>query len=372
MARLIVTVNKLNKRKSIPASTSDKTGIAGEVLKGFSFEGVEVTDSPAPAPEKWYKDRDGYFYWGGGVREIPASAEKPLVINILDKKDWGFIDFKIDELWQISKGSNIKVAVLDSGLNYNADDFKNNSRISYYNAFKDSGIKADCLDSQGHGTDCAGILCAQGNVIYGVAPEIDFLCIKINNDTGGTTSKEILKGLEKAVALNSDVISLSFSIAENDQYFNSIHDKIKEAYQKDIAVIAAAGDSGSLAFPVNNYPASHPECLSIGGIDRMRKRSKASTKSIYLDLMGPGEDLISITNPGIPISGTSYAAPFVAGVVAILKSVAKSKNLSLTNIELHDMLKRSADKIVGGNYNLIDYGFGILDPVAAMNLLLKK
>jgi major intracellular serine protease len=301
-----------------------------------------------------------------------ASTGKPPVKITAGIKDWGFIDFKIDELWKSAGGKNIKVAVLDSGLNYNIDDFKNKKNISYYNAFKNSEDKTDCLDdSYGHGTNCAGILCAQGKALTGVAPEIDLLVVKITNEAGERKSESILRGLEKAIALDSDVISLSFSMAK-DENSDKIHNKIKEAYQKDIVVLAAAGDSGALDFPVDNFPASFAECLSIGGIDRTRRRSKYSAKSNFLDLMGPGEDLKSVLNPDNKINGTSFSTPFVAGVAALLKSFAKINNISLTNIELYDILKRSADIRVPENYNLIDYGWGILDPVAALNLLSTK
>jgi subtilisin family serine protease len=86
----------------------------------------------------------------------------------------------------------------------------------------------------------------------------------------------------------------------------------------------------------------------------------------------PGEDLKSVLNPDNKINGTSFSTPFVAGVAALLKSFAKINNISLTNIELYDILKRSADIRVPENYNLIDYGWGILDPVAALNLLSTK
>jgi len=64
--QLIVTANKLNKRSSVPSALSEKN-ITGVVLKGFRFEGEEVTDVPNPALGKWYKDRDNAYYWGGGL-----------------------------------------------------------------------------------------------------------------------------------------------------------------------------------------------------------------------------------------------------------------------------------------------------------------
>jgi subtilisin family serine protease len=133
--------------------------------------------------------------------------------------------------------------------------------------------------------------------------------------------------------------------------------------------VAAAGDSGALGFPVDNFPASFPECLSVGGIDRMRKRSKYSTRSNFLDLMAPGENLVSMAKPGKKINGTSFAAPFVAGVTALLKSAAKLQETGLSNSELYDILKRTADKNVQGTYNISEHGWGIIDPLSALNML---
>ncbi|MCX6303675.1 MAG: S8 family serine peptidase [Bacteroidetes bacterium] len=368
----MVNLAHLNKRKFPASSLTDKSNIAGVVDSGFTFEGTEVPEL-ANALGKWIKDRDGYYYWGGGLTEVSSPAERLPLISHTDSKDWGFIDFRIEELWKSSKGNDIRVVVLDSGLNYNLPDFKNKQGIVYYNAVNDSANATDCLDdADGHGTNCAGILCAQGNVLFGVAPEITLLVIKITNEKGERLPAAILNGLEKAIELRADVISLSFSIGKDDQYFADIYAKIKEAYQKDIAVVASAGDSGALNFPVDSYPASFPESLSIGGIDRTRRRSINSAKSNFLDLMAPGENLKSVFDTGERISGTSFSAPFAAGVVAILKAVAKNKNISLTNMELYDILKRSADINVAGNYNTVDFGWGILDPPAALSLINKK
>ncbi len=372
---LQVIVNRLNKRKLIPLSLPDHANIAGVVLAGFTFEGEEVnsTQIPNPALGKWYMDRDGYFYWGGGVMEIQPGFTTPPALVVFNKKDWGFIDFKIDELWNITKGKNIQVSILDTGLNFNLDDFKSWNNISYYNPILDSINKIDSLDNdqKGHGTDCCAILAAQGLSFYGIATEIHLNVIRITDANGQRTLPAFLKGMRKAIELKSDVISVSFDkskTSDHDPEIESMHAVIKEAYDLDITIVASAGNSGELSFPVDNYPASFPECLSIGGIERSRKRSKFSTKSNFLDLMGPGEDLFSLSHPDTRIKGTSFSTPFVAGVIALLKSHAKSNGRKLTNNELFDLLKRSADRNVSG-YNILDYGWGIIDPVKAMHLI---
>ncbi|MGO4293626.1 glycoside hydrolase family 25 protein [Chitinophaga sp. RAB17] len=76
--QLIVTVKKLNKRNRVPAKLTDKSSIIGTVLQGFKFEGTEVKNISDPSLGKWYKDRDGYFYWGGGLMALPEPAMFPL------------------------------------------------------------------------------------------------------------------------------------------------------------------------------------------------------------------------------------------------------------------------------------------------------
>lgn len=75
MNKLIVTVNKLNKRTSVPASFSDKTNIAGTVNKDFTFIAEEVTGGDNAQAEKWYKDRNNYYYWGGGLKIIEDDTD---------------------------------------------------------------------------------------------------------------------------------------------------------------------------------------------------------------------------------------------------------------------------------------------------------
>lgn len=77
MKKCIVTVARLNKRNAIPPALSSRSGIMGVVLKGFSFDAEEVIPSDA-ALGKWYKDRDQYFYWGGGLSVLDETEQAVL------------------------------------------------------------------------------------------------------------------------------------------------------------------------------------------------------------------------------------------------------------------------------------------------------
>jgi major intracellular serine protease len=364
MPLLRVTVPRLNKRKSVPRLFPDKNGITGEVFENFIFEGEEVVNLPNPDLGKWYKDREGFFYWAGGVEEKHEVIKST---KIAEGKDWWYSHFKIDQLSAFSKGENIKLAILDSGLDFNSKHFQHKKNIHYYNAYLDSSTKDDCFDNDsGHGTNCAGIVCASGAGLAGVAPDVELVVIKITNQHGSRDTKAFLRGLAKAIELKCAVISVSFQM-RRDEHFEAIHNAIKKAYGLDISVVASVGNSGGLK-PIDTFPASFPECLSIGGINKTKIRSNASNQSNFLDLMGPGEEISSFTEVNQMIDGTSYSAPFVGAAIAAIKSAAKKNGRIITNVELYDLLKRSADKQIT-NYNSLEYGFGIIDPIATLQLL---
>lgn len=88
--------------------------------------------------------------------------------------------------------------------------------------------------------------------------------------------------------------------------------------------------------------------------------------------MGPGEEIQSMLNPLRKVNGTSFSTPFAAGVLVLLKAFVLGQNKPLPNIELFDILKRTADINVNGSYNTTEYGWGILDPVAAYKLIIAK
>ena len=94
MPQLIVTAHRLNKRKVIPTVLPDPNNKAGEVFLNHTFEAEEVAEVPNPSLGKWYKDRDGYFYWSGGLNEAPdvvTGVDTAPVYDINYKKTLDFL-----------------------------------------------------------------------------------------------------------------------------------------------------------------------------------------------------------------------------------------------------------------------------------------
>lgn len=144
--RLIVTAKKLNKRSHVPVNLSEKN-IIGTVLQGFRFEGEEITTVPNPTLGKWYKDRDGYCYWGGGLVIDPVKVItfiNGLPANLPPEYHLGIDISHHNELinWTAIKGSGasfvfIKISEGVGTPDHKAKEHANNAkqiglRIGYY------------------------------------------------------------------------------------------------------------------------------------------------------------------------------------------------------------------------------------------------
>ena len=389
MKAYVVIKEILNVRSS--ASDQSDENFVGELLKGeivYLKDEEIIGEVPMGGTSNiWKPDSNNNLVAIEGVRPLNyeekkrAFIENPDCAKFIDLSDktneskwkvnWGFVDLEIWKIWKEYKtmGEGIKVAILDSGLNYDHEDFKNNPNINFYNAVENSILKKDCLDNDStkHGTECAGILCGQGKIFYGIAPKASITIIRITDEDANRTTEGILNGLKKAIELEVDVISLSFFMA-NDANFKLIHEKIKDAYNKNITICAAAGNSGASTTPVVKFPASFPECFSIGGVTKSQLRSTASNKSETLCTMAPGEELRSMLLNTKFLKGTSYSTPLIAGIISLLKSYAKKKNKSFTNNELLNAIKITSDRSMEG-YDIIDYGYGVIVPKALFNNL---
>jgi len=268
---------------------------------------------------------------------------------------WGLIRSGIPEMHKLTKGAGIKVAVLDTGGSDHQELIDN--IIANY----DCTGHNDPFDRQGHGTHVAGIISAKDNDfgVLGVAPECKIYCMKVLDNSGRGGYNTIEAGIRKAMEEGVDIINMSLGSTSKPP--ESFHNVIKEAYQKGIFIIAAAGnDSGEV-----NWPARYDEVVAIGAIDEKGQLTNFSSRGNEISVIAPGDNIYStwLNNSYASLKGTSQASPFVAGICALILSYNRA-NPDLPQIKTLSDLFVELNKICDPEGRIIDgkegnFGFGI-------------
>lgn len=281
----------------------------------------------------------------------------------------------------------IKVAVLDTGINLNHPELKH-SLLSGYdfvniidgaNQFLGDYIGADALaeDEVGHGTHVAGIISARGMAMpKGVAPRCKIIPVRVlaamkrmNKTVGAGLVENINNGLKWAIDQGAEVINMSLGVPHTGGGLPH-KEVIDYAKVKGVTVIAAAGNDGREQL---YYPGAFDSVITVGAYDRNKQASVFSTYGKQVSLLAPGENIYSATigqSYGFS-TGTSHAAPFVTGAVALMKSYALSKGKRLLDKQVKHILKHSCDKL-DQRFKHKKAGFGRLNLADAMRLLDAK
>jgi subtilisin family serine protease len=228
----------------------------------------------------------------------------------------------------------VLVAVLDDG--YDASRFDMTNRIDLPTPpaghFLDSADRDNDprATQKSHGSAVASVIAAATNNstgIAGIASEsVRVVPIKVFSDDGRASTETIAAGLETAISIGARVANISLGIESNaaDGTRNCVTNArnvaldaaLRHAAEAGVLVIAASGNDGSSNIC---YPASNPDALAVGSINDDRKRSSFSSHGAGLDLVAPGNRVLTITDGRITtMSGTSFSAPTVAGVAALL------------------------------------------------------
>lgn len=260
------------------------------------------------------------------------------------------------------KGENITIAVIDTGCDITHINLKD--RIVGVRNFTDDdkGNTSIVTDYVGHGTHVAGIIAASeiGNGVVGVAPKANLLIIKALSKNGGNYNW-IVDGINYSVKQNVNIISMSLGGKYDDI---ALHDAIKNAVNKGILVVCAAGNDGDAKAKTTelSYPAAYNEVISVGSINANKESSRFSASNNQVDLLAPGQGYnnrgILSTAPGnkfAEMQGTSMATPHVAGALALIINWAEDvfkRKLSETEIYAQ-LIKKTVslgyDKNIEGN-----------------------
>ena len=238
---------------------------------------------------------------------------------------WGLDNMDVPDVWngndinQGVTGLNVVVAVIDTGVDLDHSEFQGRLVEGY--DFVDNDSVAD--DGNGHGTHVAGTIAASkdGLGITGVAHDSAIMPIRVLDDDGYGWTSDIIAGTLWAANNGADVINLSLG---GGGYSQSMADAVNHASSRGAVVVMAAGNSGT-ASP--DYPAAYAidNGIAVGAVNQQGSIAGFSNRagSTVIDYVtAPGVDIFStIPNGGYGnLSGTSMAAPHVAGVAALLKS----------------------------------------------------
>ena len=302
--------------------------------------------------------------------------------------EWNLNTIGVPDLWALGySGTGVVVASMDSGVDPDHPDLAGKWRGGTNSWFDPHGEHATPYDALGHGTQTMGILVggsASGAAI-GVAPDAQWIAVKIFDDAGQALMSDIHQGFQwvldpdgdPATPDTPDVVNASWGFPETvGQCVPEFDADIQALKAAGIGVAFAAGNEGPA--PLTSVsPANSPGVPSTGAIDSALVLADFSSRGpspcdgdIFPKLSAPGVGIntADLSFGGLPIyatvSGTSYATPHAAGAMALLVNAFPAADVAT----LETALTQSArDLGVAGADN--GYGYGLVDVVAAYNTL---
>jgi len=293
-------------------------------------------------------------FGGAGADCTPPSAELERAVP------WAQQRLAPERVWPLTRGEGVTVGLIDTGVDASVPQLK--GRVLPGVDIVNGGGRADD-DCFGHGTFVAGIIGAakqRGIGLSGLAPAVRILPIRQANNSSDGTAAGMATGIVAAVDGGADVINISASSFFPSQ---ALENAVKYATSNDVLIVTAASNEAESGNP-KAYPAAYPQVMAVGAIGPGGQKSSFSETGKFLSVVAPGEDIIGISRTAgghVQDSGTSYAAPFVAGVAALVRAYRPD----LTAAQVKRRIELTADH-PGTSLPDKAVGWGVVNPWAAV------
>ncbi|MEU1854074.1 type VII secretion-associated serine protease mycosin [Streptomyces sp. NPDC019990] len=281
--------------------------------------------------------------------------------DVIKSTPWSLQRILLDQLWEQATGEGVTVAVIDTGV-----DSRNDQLTAAVSGGKSYVGGSATEDIEGHGTRVAGIIAARplkGTGFVGIAPKAKILSYRY---TGGEEkqgdSGTMSAAIRDAVAKGADVINISSDTADKKDN-GPLRRAVTEAVNQGALIIAAAGNDGADGNTDETYPAAYDGVLAVAASDRNDERAVFSQSGDFVDVAAPGVGMVSTVpdNGQCTADGTSFAAPYVAGVAALLREKYPDWNAAQITTRIEETAQRPGR---GPNPYI---GWGVVDPVAALS-----
>ena len=292
-------------------------------------------------------------------KEKNLVVEKDKVMHGFGKKtnfdltdeQWNLKMIHANEETETVVKDKIKVAIIDSGIDY-SDDIQ----VAERKNFVPDEDKVSVLyeDGSGHGTSVAGIIAAKDNQvgITGINDNVELYSAKVLDRNNQAPISRVIQAIDWAVEKQVNIINMSLGVSS---YSSALHEAVKRAKQNGILIVTAAGNGGKI-----EYPAAFKETIEVGSIGPDGKVSEASSIGNMLDLVAPGEQILSTSAfEGVMASGgTSMAAPHVTGIASVLWEQDKNVSADFIKYLLCATAKKLGDETKYGN-GIVDLQYAL-------------
>jgi len=267
-------------------------------------------------------------------------------------------------------GEDVTIAVLDTGIDAMHPDLAD--RVVHRHEIVESG---DELDPSGHGTAVAGIIAGTGNASRrdrsGLAPEAKLVDVRVADENASGTLSELMAGIEYAVEeTDADVLTMSLGTTDRDR---ELAKTIDWAIEHGVVVVTAGGNDGS--YRSIDQTGAREDVLTVGATGRdlstvapFSSHGPTGDGRVKPDLVAPGVGLPTVdagtgdtVDAYTRFTGTSAAAPYAAGAVALLLD----RDPTLTVEEVHSRLGSTATPLP--NANAFEQGSGRIDVEDALD-----